>query len=112
MREFCVYLTIYSGNKLPPFYIGSTYSARLARGYVGSVVSKRYKAIWKSERFQNPHLFRTVVLATFETREAAFDKERSLQKRMKVIENRRFIPSRQVMVVAWLRGESANQGRT
>lgn len=87
MSDFCVYLTVYSGNRLPPFYIGSTSSARLARGYVGSVVSRRYRAIWKEEHLSRPHLFRTVILARFQTRDAAYNIERSLQKQLSVIKN-------------------------
>jgi hypothetical protein len=87
MGEFCVYLTIYSGNRLPPFYIGSTSLCRLAKGYVGSVVSKRYGAIWKAERTRRPHLFRTIVLATFASREQAFEREKDLQRKLKVISN-------------------------
>lgn len=87
MSDFCVYLTIYSGNRLPPFYIGSTSASRLSRGYVGSVVSKRYRAIWNEERLSRPHLFRTIILARFQTRDAAYDKERTLQKRLSVIKN-------------------------
>ena len=30
---YCVYLTIYTGNKLPPFYIGSTSLKKINKGY-------------------------------------------------------------------------------
>lgn len=29
MKKFCVYCTVYSGNKLPPFYIGSSSVSRI-----------------------------------------------------------------------------------
>jgi hypothetical protein len=51
---YCTYLTIYSGNKLPPFYIGSTSVNRISNGYHGSVSSKRYKSIWLEELKTNP----------------------------------------------------------
>jgi hypothetical protein len=56
-NKFCVYLTIYSGDKLPPFYIGSSSISKVNTGYCGSVCSKRYKQIWVSELQQNPQLF-------------------------------------------------------
>jgi hypothetical protein len=34
---FAVYLTSYKGNKLPPFYIGSSSVSALNSGYHGSV---------------------------------------------------------------------------
>jgi hypothetical protein len=40
---FCVYVTFYRGNKLPPFYIGSTYLENMNRGYKGSPRSKKYE---------------------------------------------------------------------
>ena len=56
---YCVYLTTYKGNKLPPFYIGSTQVVQVERGYHGSVRSKKYEMMWKSELINNPHLFKT-----------------------------------------------------
>ena len=38
---FVLYLTTYSGNRLPPFYVGSTSSSKIARGYHGSVSSEK-----------------------------------------------------------------------
>ena len=46
---YCTYLTIYSGNKLPTFYIGSTSVEKIEQGYRGSVSSKRYQSIWEKE---------------------------------------------------------------
>ncbi len=59
---FCTYLTTYSGNKLPLFYIGSSSVERVNNGYHGSVKSKAYSTIWKSELKHNPHLFKTRIL--------------------------------------------------
>lgn len=50
---YCTYLTIYSGSKLPPFYMGSSSLKRIQAGYKGSVKSKLYKNIC-------PHCNKTV----------------------------------------------------
>jgi len=44
---YCVYITIYRGNKLPPFYIGYSTPEKIKNGYRGSVSSRQYKNIWK-----------------------------------------------------------------
>jgi hypothetical protein len=88
---FCTYLTTYSGNKLPPFYIGSTSILRIQRGYAGSVLSKEYCKIWKSERSTNPHLFKTKIISTHETRKEAFIKEHMLQVALKAIDSPMYI---------------------
>ena len=55
---YCTYLTVYTGNKLPPFYIGSTSVDNISKGYRGSVLSKNYKSIWKQELHSHPDLFK------------------------------------------------------
>ena len=75
---FCTYFTLYTGDKLPPFYIGSTKLARLDKGYHGSVLSKEYSAIWKDELKRNPSSFTTVVISEHQTRQEAFEKELEL----------------------------------
>lgn len=72
---YCTYLTVYSGNKLPPLYIGSTSIKNIEEGYHGSVTSKKYKEIWTTELKENPHLFETQILTTHSTREEAFEEE-------------------------------------
>ena len=77
---YCVYLTIYRGNKLPPFYIGST-SIELITGkkqYKGSVASKHLVHIWKSELKINPQLFCVKILSMHDTRQEAYDAEDKL----------------------------------
>lgn len=69
--HYCVYLTIYRGDKFPPLYIGSTSIKRLNEGYRGSVKSIKYQKLWKQEQKQNPHLFETKILSTYFTREEA-----------------------------------------
>lgn len=88
---YCVYLTTYSGNKLPPFYIGSTSLHKISIGYHGSVKSKKYKNIWESELKINPHLFKTTVIKTFDNRQSAISKELFLQKSLSVIKSVMYI---------------------
>jgi hypothetical protein len=88
---FCVYLTIYLGKLLPPFYIGSTSTDKIANGYHGTVTSKRYSQIWKTELRNNPGLFRTSILSFHETRKMALAKELHLQKINDVVKNESFI---------------------
>lgn len=56
MDDYCVYLTCYLGNKLPPFYIGSTTTIKVQSGYKGSVKSKQYKKIFEYETLNNSYL--------------------------------------------------------
>lgn len=81
---FCVYLTTYFGNKLPPFYIGSTSIKKLTNGYHGSINSKKYKKIYQNELKNNPNLFKSVIISKHENREDALLKEYTLQKKLKV----------------------------
>lgn len=87
MHNFCTYLTIYKGNQLPPFYIGSTYVERIKHGYRGSVSSIEYKNIWKRELKNHPELFKTIILTYHLTRGEATEKEAQFQKQLKVISN-------------------------
>jgi NUMOD3 motif len=86
-NKFCCYLTVYRGNKLPPFYLGSTTVEKIKQGYHGSVASWQYKKLWRDELFESPHLFKTVVLATFKTRKDAFGREQFLQRNLNVVRN-------------------------
>ena len=85
--HWCVYLTIYNGNLLPPFYIGSTSLERLRKGYHGSVCSKRHTPNWKHEIKHNKHLFQTKILKIFDTRREALEYERFIQIKLKVCGN-------------------------
>lgn len=91
-KPFCVYLTTYLGNKLPPFYIGSSSVDKvLNENYHGTVLSKKYKSIWQSELKVNRHLFKTKIIAFAATREAALTIEYRLQKAQNVVESSMFI---------------------
>lgn len=87
---FCVYLTTYKGNKLPPFYIGSTTIKRL-HNYFGSVNSKEYRDIWKSEIKHNRHLFKLQVIKTFPCRASALIYEQKLHIKLDVVKNSMYL---------------------
>lgn len=91
MSIYCTYITFYRGNKLPPFYIGSTSVAKIANGYHGSVCSKEYKAIWKSELKENPYLFKTKILSYHGDRKDALVKEEKFQKSLNVVRSTMYI---------------------
>ena len=91
MLIYCVYLTCYSGNKLPPFYIGHSSTKKIEEGYNGSVSSIKYKNIWNSERRLFPEKFKTKVLFTFSRRLEASEKEEKLQKLLSVHKNPLYI---------------------
>ena len=84
---YCVYLTVYTGKKLPIFYIGSTSLAKINNGYRGSVASKEYGILWKEELKANPHLFTTKTISIHNSRKEAFEKEEKIQKILNVIHN-------------------------
>ncbi|UYL06099.1 hypothetical protein MMDGKJEO_00267 [Klebsiella phage KP13MC5-5] len=89
---FCTYLTIYAGNKLPRRYIGSTSVNRITdENYHGSVKSKKYKDLWKSEQRDNPHLFKTRILNIYDTREEASKAELELQIKYDVVKSDLYI---------------------
>lgn len=85
---FCVYLTTYRGNKLPPFYIGSSSIDKINNGYHGSVSSKQYKHIWKNELKMNPHLFYTRIISRFNTQKEAIARELFIHKHFSVVRNK------------------------
>lgn len=87
-NSFCTYLTTYSGNKLPPFYIGmSTVNRILKKGYHGTVSSIEYKEIWNSELKNNPQLFKTFILTTHHLKIEASTKEEYFQRKFNVHKN-------------------------
>lgn len=80
---YCTYITIYSGNKLPPFYIGSSSVKKIEDGYRGSVSSKKFKNIWKEELKNNPRLFKTIILTLHTHRKEATVREYQFQISLK-----------------------------
>jgi len=90
-KQYCTYLTHYTGDKLPEWYIGSTSIKKILNGYNGSVTSKKYKTIWNSERKNNPHLFKTRILRKFYRRKITLIHELKLQKKHQVVKNDKYI---------------------
>jgi hypothetical protein len=84
---YCVYITFYLGNKLPPFYIGSTTVDNIINGYRGSVSSRRYKKIWEKELTENPELFKTSIIKMFNNRLEAYEHEKKLHNAFNVKTN-------------------------
>ena len=76
--KFCTYITFYRGNKLPPFYFGSTSISNIKKGYRGSASSQEYVNLWKYESKINPHLFKTYIISTHNSRGEAYEKETKL----------------------------------
>ena len=91
MSSYCTYITVYTGNKMPPFYIGHTSIKKIKSGYHGSVSSKEYKALWLNEQLNNPQLFKTFILTTHTTREEAVSKEIYFQTKLNVHKNLMYI---------------------
>lgn len=89
--SYCTYLTIYKGNKMPPFYIGSTSVKRVKDGYCGSVKSAKYKEVWNTETKNNPNLFETKIISTHTNRKDALLKENELHKKLNVVSNNLYI---------------------
>ncbi len=64
----CVYLTSYSGDKHPPYYVGSTYLDNHYNGYLGSQVSKKWAEIVNLEQKENPNLYSCITLHKISSR--------------------------------------------
>ena len=90
---FTVYITMYLGDMMPPFYMGSTSFARLAKGYHGSVSSAKWAAIWKEEIKHNPYLFKTQAIpdATADTAKEIVSVERDWQRLFDVVNDPDFL---------------------
>lgn len=88
---YITYLTIYSGDKLPPFYIGSSSLKKHMEGYTGTVISKAYKEIYDKEKEEHPELFDTILLEQFETRQEAIANELHYQKLHDVVRSPLFM---------------------
>ncbi|MFK5882890.1 MAG: NUMOD3 domain-containing DNA-binding protein [Candidatus Izemoplasma sp.] len=90
-NKYCVYLTVYEGTKLPPFYIGSTSIENLNNGYHGSINSLKYKEIYRQELRENPQLFDSVILEEFEDRKDALEYELKVQKEKDVVKSEQYM---------------------
>lgn len=90
MKRYVVYITHYTGTKLPKWYIGSSYESKVLNGYNGSVKSKKWKKIYDQERKDNKHLFKTKILSYYETKEEALIEELRLQKMHAVVKSKKY----------------------
>jgi hypothetical protein len=90
---YCVYFTIYKGDRLPPFYIGSAPVSKINCGYHGSASSAQWGQIWKSELKDNPHLFVTFIIPDqyAPTPREILDLELKWQKLFNVVEDPSFV---------------------
>ena len=71
-KPYCVYLILYRGKELPPFYIGATSVENIKENYYfGSVSSKKWAKTWKKELSENRNLFKRKIIRTFDTRSEA-----------------------------------------
>lgn len=91
MNEFCVYQTVYSGNKLPRYYIGSSSVEKVKSGYRGSVCSKQFKNLWKEELQCSPEHFRTFIISRYGTRKEALASELLYQIAFDVVKSEHYI---------------------
>lgn len=73
------------------FYIGSSSVIKVLNGYHGSVGSKRYMAIWKSELEMSSYLFKTFIIKQYPTRKEALLAEYRLQVRLDVVRSNLYV---------------------
>lgn len=86
MEIYVVYLTKYTGEKLPPYYIGSTSLSKAKSGkYFGSIKSKKWKNIFDLEIKNNISLFSIEILSYHNTRKEAIEEEVKQQKERDVV---------------------------
>lgn len=80
MKIYVVYLTEYFGDKLPRWYIGSTFKENVIKnGYNGSHRSKKWRDIYNQEQKDNKHLFKTHIMYECYDRSVAIDIEYKFQ---------------------------------
>lgn len=91
MGDYVVYLITYSGDKHPPYYIGSTTISKLENGYRGSVRSLVWKDIYRKEVKENPNAYSYSILARTDTRKMALELERELQILYDVVKSDLFV---------------------
>lgn len=102
---YVVYLTTYSGDKFPSFYIGSSTLERVESGYHGSVRSQKYRALWEGELKDNPHLFQTAIVSIHENRNESLIAEEALQRFHNAVKSPCYVN------MAYARGGFINPGK-
>lgn len=88
---YCVYLTTYSGDKLPPYYIGSTSVEKISSGYKGSVSSTEFKQIWDDEIRNHPERFHVEIISEHSTRKSALIAELDYQIKCDVVKSNEYV---------------------
>lgn len=88
---YCTYITMYTGDKFPKWYIGSSSVKNIEKGYVGSVSSKKYKELWLSEVKENHSLFNTRILSRYQCRTEALKEELRLHVKHNVHINNKYV---------------------
>jgi hypothetical protein len=87
---YVVYLVKYKGEKLPPYYVGSTNLKKIENGYRGSIKSKKYKKIFKEELKKSPELFEYEILSEHKTRKEALKYELNKQIELDVVKSNEY----------------------
>lgn len=82
-----VYLVKYSGNKHPPYYIGSSSREKVLQGYRGSPTSIKWAKVVRGEMRENPELYSVEILETCATRREALEAELRLQVENDVVKS-------------------------
>lgn len=85
-EESVVYLILYSGDVLPPFYIGQTYKEIYNNDYYGSPQQILWKDKFKSEIREHPERFDKIIISEHPTRKEALEQELYYQKFHNVVE--------------------------
>ena len=88
--KYITYITIYAGEKLPTFYIGSTSLDKHINFYHGTVKSNKYQSIYEQELIEHPELFDSCIIDEFDTREEATFCEYYYQKLYNVVRSDQF----------------------
>jgi len=109
-NKFCVYLTMYKGNKLPPFYVGSSSIKKINAGYRGSVASVKYSKMWRKELKDNPHLFTTKIISKCATRQIAFDRENLIQHKFNTVKSSMYINEAYAKDMSYMTGPGSLNG--
>lgn len=96
--KYCVYVTTYSGDRMPQKYVGSTNVERIQKGYKGSVRSKKWKDIWNYETKNFSSLFETEIISLHDTREDALKHELTFQIENDVVTSELWINESYAMI--------------
>lgn len=89
-NKYVVYMTKYSGIKLPKYYVGSTSLLKIKNGYFGSIRSKKYRGIFESELKDNKHLFSIEILSYHNSRKDALIDELRIQIELDVVKSNEY----------------------